>query len=193
MNEMSPSSIEAVLYYCYDKDWQKANPGSSHGALLLFLLQVYSAADFYLVDALRSRAYQEFETALKKDWDLGKLTDVVRTAYNMPDVDEMKPKQAVNTFCEERIVKLVDEPEFLKALDEIPELGTFLLPRIVKNGTTSTSVVTVVHEKIYRCMYCSIHFSETWGKRSGGQLFCPNCSASINRRTLPSQAIHIIH
>ena len=132
LEDDEPTCVRAMLYYCYDKDYETAFDGGNiavvDGNLLLFHIQVYAMADKFMVQGLKSFSFSNFEKSLRSEWHKGKLADAIAFGYNLPEHDGLSPRQSINELCEENIAELVNLPDFSRALKEVPELSAFLLP-----------------------------------------------------------------
>ena len=78
--DIDPEVVNAVIRYCYYVDYTDE---TEHGmAALLLNMQVYSAADRYMIEPLQNLAPEKFNKRAHEDWNTDVFADMMRQVYD---------------------------------------------------------------------------------------------------------------
>ncbi|KAI7199950.1 hypothetical protein D0869_05298 [Hortaea werneckii] len=148
LKEDDPQVIEAMLHWFYEYDY--VTPQDQERPLVLDL-EVYIAAEKYLLPNLKRLAATKFEQRAEKDWKSNRFVGAIFGAYNcLPESDRVLKQKIARIVSKHRIDLFhpVKGSETFKVLAvKVPEFGRDVL--IASNDTGDNGEL----EK-YRCPTC---------------------------------------
>lgn len=147
------------------------NPGRC--APLVFNVQVYALADKFQVEGLKDLALKKFEELCTKNWTQEGFTGALRVIYGdlFPPHDTAMRKAAIEK-AGDHMRELLQEPAFVKMLEEVASLGSDLTKKFCDKP--SKPKLDLQHVKKYRCPSCNRvwHMDNPQQNTTGYCYFC---------------------
>lgn len=106
-----------MLHFMYSFDYDGSGNDQERMSLMVFNVEVYAIAEKYDVVALKLRAEEKFDKAVRTCWDMEDLVHCVIDIYNSTPFTDRGLRDIVVDVAHEHIAVLLEKDDFQTVLE----------------------------------------------------------------------------
>lgn len=123
LKEDSVRTVEAMLRFMYTFDCDGSGNDQERVSPMIFNAEVYSIADKYGVQALKTRSKEKFDKAVKTCWDMDDFARAITEVYSSTPSTDRGLRDTVAHTVVENIQGLLTKPDFQDVLEDTVGFG----------------------------------------------------------------------
>ena len=124
------AAVKAMLRFLYDQPYAADEATWHDGISLMPHLHVYVVAEKYDLQNLKRAAFENIGSILGNDNESVDLYEALRVAFTLTPTGDQMVRTLFTDSCGTRLPRLIKQPDFIKVLDEVAELGSAIVQKM---------------------------------------------------------------
>ncbi|KAL2057371.1 hypothetical protein ABVK25_002424 [Lepraria finkii] len=150
LKEDNVRAVEAMLYFVYIFGYDGSGNGQECISPMIFNAEVYSIADKYGILALKVRATEKFDKAVRTCWDMDDVAHAITEVYSSTPSTDRGLRDTAVEVAHEHISPLLEKDDFRGVLEEAVGFTADVTQVFAQSESSSL--------RTYHCPRCGNHW-----------------------------------